>query len=534
MPKRTRSAATRSSSDIREAALAYAAQGWPVLACYTNTPEGCSCGDSKCLSPGKHPKAKLSPKGVQSATTDLDEIASWPKKINIGIALGHGNLMALDVDDAEVAAALLAPDAFVETAVARTGRGVHVYFLCSGEHKTQHLRDKESGRKIGHIAGLGTYTIAPPSRAPGGKLYKWLSTTERVGWIPTLVSVSDAQAYVKKLLLPYGFRAVPTASVDIENIPDTEIEECDLVDISKRLTTDSTLLTIKQKLKGVVHREQGARDAEKDLSGWEHALACQIVRAAKSYKNITYIDPLILAGIIKKLDRMHYGKFESDVELGKRSRAGADKRYLIAAMRALDAENMRTKPRKKRIEAAEPLSTLELDTDTDDDIIGIVDEPSYYWDEDTKRLYHLTYHKKSTGSIRIANFNVKLLSEILVDKDDAVPDRAWVVEFTSPFGEVKKVSLRASEFKNTHALEEALTHKLSHEFIVSHVGHGHLKPAILELTKPEEVQRFSIRAVPGWWSVTNDDGEEERVYLLPSALGAISKRGLLPELQMRM
>ena len=100
-------------SRVREAALAYAAEGWPVLACYTNTDEGCSCGDTKCLSPGKHPLPKLSPKGVNSATTDLDEIASWPRKINIGIALGHKNLMALDVDDAEVAAALLSPDTMI-------------------------------------------------------------------------------------------------------------------------------------------------------------------------------------------------------------------------------------------------------------------------------------------------------------------------------------------------------------------------------------------------------------------------------------
>src|SRR3989304_3306069 len=160
MPSGQKRKSGRRSFSSKQAALAYAAEGWPVLACYTNTPEGCACGDSRCVSPGKHPYPKISPHGVQSATTDLDEIAKWPKDINIAIALGHKNLMALDVDDAEVAAALLAPETSLqdETGAVRTGRGVHVYFLCSGEKKIRHVRDKITGRKIGHIAGLGGCT----------------------------------------------------------------------------------------------------------------------------------------------------------------------------------------------------------------------------------------------------------------------------------------------------------------------------------------------------------------------------------------
>jgi hypothetical protein len=99
---------------------------------------------------------------------------------------------------------------------------------------------------------------------------------------------------------------------------------------------------------------------------------------------------------------------------------------------------------------------------------------------------------------------------------------------------VRDVALRAEEFDGTSALEKALARKLTHEFIISHSGYAHLKPAILELTKPEDIQRYSIRAVPGWWTVTNDEGEEERVYLLPSALGAIAKGGMMPDLRMRV
>lgn len=513
---------------VKQAALAYAAEGWPVLACYTNTSEGCACGDSGCFSPGKHPNPKFSPNGVQSATTDLDEIAKWPKSINIGIAQGHKDLMALDVDDAEIAAALLAPETVLhdETGAVRTGRGVHVYFLCSGKKKTQHLRDKVTGNKIGHIAGVGAYTIAPPSAAPGGKFYRWLGQGNDQ-WIPRLTTTNDALKYIKRLLKPHGVEVVTTASVDIENLPDTEIEEHDLKDISPRLVRDSDLLRIKQRLRG--KREEGARDTDKDLSGWEHFVACQILRTGKRYK-IKRVEPEILAGIIKKLDRVYYGKFQQDVETGKRSQAAADRRYLVAAIRAMDAENVKP-PRAER--HSEPREPVEMD-DTEPDVIGIVDEPTYYWDEDVGKLYFMQYHKKSSTATRVANFNLRLVSEIMIDKGQAVPDRAWSVEFISPLGTTKRLSLKAEEFDSTHSLEKALSRKLSHEFVVAHNGHVHLKPAILELTKHEDVQRFAIRAVPGWWTITNDDGNEERVFLLPSALGAISRHGMLPELRMRV
>jgi hypothetical protein len=437
--------------------------------------------------------------------------------------------MALDVDDAEVAAALLAPETVLhdETGAARTGRGVHVYFLCSGNKKTQHLRDKVTGHKIGHIAGVGAYVIAPPSQAPGGKFYKWLGQGSGV-WIPRLTETVNALKYIKHLLAPHGIKVVETQSIDIENVPDVPIEEHDLKDISQRLARDGDLLNIKRRLLG--KRAEGVRDTEHDLSGWEHSIACQILRVAKRYA-IKSVDPLLLAGIIKKLDRVHYGKFESDVERGKRSRAGADKRYYVSAIRALDAENMR---QRQRVEHAKTPEPLELDEDTSPEMIGVVEDASYMWDEDTGRLYHVTPHKKTITTSRIANFNVKLVSEIMIDKDDALPDRAWRVQFTSAFGQVREVALRADEFDSTRSLEQALTRKLSHEYIVSHNGYAHLKPAILELTDPNEIQRYSIRAIPGWWSVTNDAGDEERVYLLPSALGAITKDGIMTSLRMRI
>ena len=486
------------------------------------------------MSPGKHPYPKYSPRGVNSATTDLDEIARWPKDINIAIALGHKNLMAFDVDDAEVAAALLAPESGLrdESGAARTGRGVHVYFLCSGEKRTRHLRDKASGRKIGHVGGIGAYTIAPPSAAPAGKQYRWLGQRS-TDWIPHLAETVDAIKFVKHLLAPHGYEVVETQSVDVENIPEVAIEEHDLKDISPRLARASDLIDVQRRLRG--ERVEGERDIEHDLSGWEHAIACRILRAAQR-NGIKQVDSLVLAGVIKKLDRVHYGKFESDVEQGRRSRSAADRRYHVSAIRALDAENMRPEAAQTLSDDRERPEPADLDAaaDTDQELVGVVDEPSYLWHEETGRLYHVTYHKKSITTSRIANFNVRLLSEIMIDKEDASPDRAWRVQLTSASGQVRDVSLRADEFDSTRVLEQALTRKLSHEFVVSHNGYSHLKPAILELTDPASIQRYSIRAIPGWWTITNASGDDERVYLLPSALGALGKDGLKPELRMRI
>ena len=341
---------------------------------------------------------------------------------------------------------------------------------------------------------------------------------------------------MKRLLEPHGFEPVETASIDTENVPDdVEVEEHELKDIHKRLPRDGSLIDIKRRMSGTIKkRDRGVRDEEKDLSGWEHALACQIIRAARDHLKVEHIDPQILAGIIKKLDRVYYGKFASDVETGRRSEAGADKRYYVSAVHALDAENMPQKPQKhaKKPKVAE----VELDSDEDDEpeIVGAVADSSYWWDDDTKCLYFLTRNQKTVRAKRVSNFQVKLLKELTIDKADGSPDRAWGVQFTSAFGEERKFALKSKEFSSTRSLEEALSQKLAHTFVVAHDGHPHIKPALLELTPPEEVERYSIRAVPGWWTITNDDGEEERVFLLPSALGAISKNGLVPELRMRV
>ena len=61
--------------DIRlEAALRYAAYGWPLAPAFWITPQGqCACRKD-CASPGKHP---ITPRGLHDATEDERQLRAW-------------------------------------------------------------------------------------------------------------------------------------------------------------------------------------------------------------------------------------------------------------------------------------------------------------------------------------------------------------------------------------------------------------------------------------------------------------------------
>ena len=119
---------------------------------------------------GKVPLGSLVPRGFLDASNDPAVIRDWWRrapKANIGLRTGDGHFV-LDLDDAEAVAWFSnacgrhggAPK--LQTLIARTSRGFHVFFAC----------DAEVPNSVGRLApgvdvrGEGGYVVAAPSIHP--------------------------------------------------------------------------------------------------------------------------------------------------------------------------------------------------------------------------------------------------------------------------------------------------------------------------------------------------------------------------------
>jgi Bifunctional DNA primase/polymerase, N-terminal len=147
----------RPGTELRDAALAYAARGIPVLPLHypiarpaTSPPTladragwqlGCSCGDRACAQPGKRPLGRLVPHGLREATTNRARILAWwtqQPQANVGLATGH-RFDVLDLDGPAGVAALRAFAAehhvrvLERGPVVRSGREQAGWHYCEGE-----------------------------------------------------------------------------------------------------------------------------------------------------------------------------------------------------------------------------------------------------------------------------------------------------------------------------------------------------------------------------------------------------------------
>jgi hypothetical protein len=154
---------------VTQAALTYAALGWPVFPCHTTTPVGCSCGDADCDHPGKHPRTL---RGKDDATTDPSIIRAWWKRwptANLAIRTGAPAVDVLDVDVREEGNGWPAFNRLVRAGMltgairlvrTRSG-GLHVYYPGT-DQGCRSLR----GLWIDFKA-TGGYVLAPPSVVEG-------------------------------------------------------------------------------------------------------------------------------------------------------------------------------------------------------------------------------------------------------------------------------------------------------------------------------------------------------------------------------
>jgi Bifunctional DNA primase/polymerase, N-terminal len=187
---------SRPSWQLRDAALAYAARGIPVLPLHYPLPHHgdlqavtddqqpprpaartrCSCRDPGCGQPGKHPLGTLVPHGVKEATCNRARILAWwtrHPQANIGLATGQ-RFDVLDVDGPageQAIRELAAEHGLVSSGpLVRTGGGGWHFYLAPTGLGNAH----PAGLEKVDWRGRGGYVVAPPSRHTSSHPYHWV------------------------------------------------------------------------------------------------------------------------------------------------------------------------------------------------------------------------------------------------------------------------------------------------------------------------------------------------------------------------
>jgi hypothetical protein len=159
---------------LLDAALKYALRGFRVLPLNSIRAGGCTCGDTDCRSPGKHP---LTAHGATEASADEMTIRGWWSKwptANIGLAMGDAGCIALDVDTRNLGhlswdALIHANGALPETPTQRSGNGWH-YLVRIDAEAVKRCRGKLAP---GIDVKANGYIVAEPSIHHSGRRYAW-------------------------------------------------------------------------------------------------------------------------------------------------------------------------------------------------------------------------------------------------------------------------------------------------------------------------------------------------------------------------
>ena len=173
-----------------QAALRYAELGMHVFPCWWPHLGQCSCGNAECGSPAKHPLGTAVPNGLKDATTDQTTIRDWWTRwpqANVAIATGPSDLVVIDVDGPDGAAALTELEStygpLPDTLTADTGRaegaGVHLFF----KQPDTPIGNRKIGQKL-ETRGAGGYVIAYPSIHVSGRAYTWRDHTYDTAQLP--------------------------------------------------------------------------------------------------------------------------------------------------------------------------------------------------------------------------------------------------------------------------------------------------------------------------------------------------------------
>ena len=164
---------------------------------------------------GKMPNRQVHRRGLNEALSGtvetkadrqmLDRLFRHPATTGVGILIPP-HMVVVDIDGEEGAEQYWSlAQAVPNTAAARTGRGLHLWF-----HTAHVRRSTKLGLKL-DLKGVGGYVAAPPSRHPDGHVYQWLDPLVQRGRvnadflpdaIEKLLDTRDAIAAENSIVLP--------------------------------------------------------------------------------------------------------------------------------------------------------------------------------------------------------------------------------------------------------------------------------------------------------------------------------------------
>ena len=153
-----------------EYALAYLAMGFAVYPAHSISKAGlCSCGDSSCKCPGKHPIGHWLE--YQQRKPTKQEVKLWFSSLDCNIGTLTGAVSGIAVVDVDGPAGLqsLATLNLAKTMYARTGGGGYHYFYRS---------NRPTPSKVGILKGIdiradGGFVVLPPSLHKSTRRYEW-------------------------------------------------------------------------------------------------------------------------------------------------------------------------------------------------------------------------------------------------------------------------------------------------------------------------------------------------------------------------
>lgn len=496
---------------IKDVAKAYARAGYRVLCTYglayeEDTGEWvCSCPSPNDMRyrHGKHPL--FGSHGVNDASTEPDAIDAWPDTIPLNVAIAlTDTLVVIDIDDPQVAAALLDPALGLRdvATISTTGRGLHLWLACAPT-ASGILKHKATTERIGEIRASGWYVVVPPSRHSTGRQYAWLGPT-LLEHGPTRTT-QDAWSYARELLASVGVEFI-----DRRDVAGHQLRDVGIVPTQLPYQTDNAKLLA---LLSPVHPVQ-------DRSGALFHLACETLRDAHA-RQVT-IDTATLAGIVKHVDRIRQHPRGPKFAW----RDNADDCYwdlAIEAARSVEADAPPADPPK-------PVNIVQdTSTDTDDAIITDADDPqdaqqrqqargTYYYDEQAGFIDN----SNPKRPVRLANFETLIFERVLyhLDEYEQPSKGSWGLRARKGTEEYV-FHITPEEYQSHHGVIHRARTELPPHFVIENRRASDWETAIKLYSPP--VQPRSAYAMTGW--IPGRDA-----FLLPGLPGAIVPEGFDPSI----